>query len=213
MRNMIDSLLKSVNKISEIDQIIAQIDNKERDKKFADNMRSVIGLLLKSVDKISEINQKIAQIDKVTTYPYRINTFKVCESEMLSKNEMNRLDEDKSTPKNKDKTKDKDKTKTKTVDKDKNIPKTKTVDKDKNKTESEYKFGNVYFDEEIEVINDDDWILRKIVIVSWNNNYASKLYENWAFYEDKYVYTRFEKLYTFLGEELYTGEDKATLSK
>ena len=212
MRSMIDSLLQSVNKISEINKKIAQIDNKEPDNKFADNMRSMIDLLLRSVNKISEINQKIAQIDKVTTYPYRKKTFKVCESEMLSKNEMNRLDEDKNTPKDKDKDKTKTKTvdkdknipKTKTVDKVKNIPKTKTVDKDKDKTESEYKFGKVYFDEEMEVINDDDWILRKIVIVSWNNNYASKLCENWAFYEDNYVYTRFEKLYTFLGEELYT---------
>ena len=60
---MIDSLLKSVNKISEIDQKIAQIDNKGLDNKFTDNMSSMINSLLKSVNKISEINKKIAQID------------------------------------------------------------------------------------------------------------------------------------------------------
>ena len=67
-------------------------------------MRSMIDLLLKSVNKISEIDQKIAQIDKVTTYPYGINTFKVCESEMISKNKLNRLDEDKDKTKIKDNT-------------------------------------------------------------------------------------------------------------
>ena len=83
MRSMIDLLINSVNKTSEINQKIARIDNKESDNKFTDNMRSVIDSLLKSVNKISEINQKIVQIDKVTTYLYRINTFKVCESEMI----------------------------------------------------------------------------------------------------------------------------------
>ena len=60
MRSMINSLLKSVNKISEIDQKIAQIGNKEPDNKFTDNMRSMIDSLLKSVNKISVINKKIA---------------------------------------------------------------------------------------------------------------------------------------------------------
>ena len=74
MRSMIDLLLKSVNKISNINKKIAQIDNK-----FTDNMGSMIDSLLKSVNKISEINKKITQ-----TYPYGTNAFKV--SEMLSKN-------------------------------------------------------------------------------------------------------------------------------
>ena len=106
MTSMIDLLLKSVTKISEIDQKIARIDNKESDNKFTDNMRSMIDLLLKSVNKISEIDQKIAQIDKVTTYLYGINTFKVCESELISKNKLNRLDDDNDKTKDKTKTKD-----------------------------------------------------------------------------------------------------------
>ena len=50
---MLDSLLKSVNKISEINIRISQIDNK-----FTDNMRFMRNLLLKSVNKISEIDKK-----------------------------------------------------------------------------------------------------------------------------------------------------------
>ena len=58
MRFMIYSLLKSLNKISEIDKKISLIDNK-----FTDNMRFMIDSLLKSANKISEINKKITQID------------------------------------------------------------------------------------------------------------------------------------------------------
>ena len=105
MRFMIGSLLQSVNKISEINKKISLIDRVKADNKFTDNMTSVIDSLLKSVNKISEIDQKIAQIDKVTTYPYGINTFKVCGSEILSNNKLNRLDEDKNTPKDKNKDK------------------------------------------------------------------------------------------------------------
>ena len=38
MRSMIDLLLQSVYKISEINKKIAQIDNKKPDNKFTDNM-------------------------------------------------------------------------------------------------------------------------------------------------------------------------------
>ena len=67
-----DSLLKSVNKISEINKKITQIDDKSLNKiseidkkillidnKFTDNMRFMIDSLLKSVNKISGINKKI----------------------------------------------------------------------------------------------------------------------------------------------------------
>ena len=50
---MMDSLLKSVNKILEIDIKISQID-----KKFTDDMRFMMDSLLKSVNKISEIDKK-----------------------------------------------------------------------------------------------------------------------------------------------------------
>ena len=41
----------------------------------------VIKIALSSKD-----DKRLQTSDKVTTYPYRINTFKACESEMLSKN-------------------------------------------------------------------------------------------------------------------------------
>ena len=163
-------------------------------------MRSMIDSLLKSVNKISEINKRIQ------TYSYKTNAFKICESEMLSKNKLNRLDENKNTPKDK------------------------TICiiniKDKNKTKSECEDKNrlvmVYSDEEMEVIKGDEWIRRKILLVFWNNNnnnyyyyyyYISKLCENWAFFKDNYIYTRFEELCTCSSEALYTREHKATLSK
>ena len=58
LRFIIDSLLKPVNKISEIDVKIPQTDNK-----FTDNMRFMIDSSLKSVNKISEIDKKISQND------------------------------------------------------------------------------------------------------------------------------------------------------
>ena len=101
MRSMIDSLLQSVNKISEIDQKISLIDRIEAENKFIDNMRSMIDSLLQSVNKISKINKKIAQInkrtqtfDKITTYPYGTPDIKFCDSEMLSKNKLNKFDDD-----------------------------------------------------------------------------------------------------------------------
>ena len=57
---MIDSLLLSINKLSEIDNKISQIDKKETENKFTDNMRSMITSLSKSIDKVSEIDRKIS---------------------------------------------------------------------------------------------------------------------------------------------------------
>ena len=68
MRSMICSLSQSINKISEIDNTISQIDKKEPDKKFIDNMRSMINSLSLSIDEVSEIDNKIshtALIEKV----------------------------------------------------------------------------------------------------------------------------------------------------
>ena len=42
----------------------------------------------KQINKIalsSNDNKRLQTFDKITTYPYGINAFKVCESEMLSK--------------------------------------------------------------------------------------------------------------------------------
>ena len=44
----------------------------------------------------------------------------------------------------------------------------------------------------MEVLNDDDWIRKKIILVYWNNKHISKIWENWAFYKDNYICTRFE---------------------
>ena len=123
---------------------------------------------------------------------------------MLSKNKLNRLDENKNTPK------------------DKNICIINIKDKNKTKSEcnDENKVVMVYSDEEMKVIKGDDWIRKKVLLVLWNYYYhyyyyyyyyISKLCENWAFYKDNYVYTRFEELCTFSGEALYTREHKATL--
>ena len=65
----------------------------------------------------------------------------------------------------------------------------------------------------IYIIEGDDWIQKKIILVFWNNNYISRLCENWAFYNNNYVYISFEELCTFPGEAIYTTEHKATLSK
>ena len=77
----------------------------------------------------SNDDKRLQTYDKVTTYPYGTPAIKVCESEMLSKNKLNRLDEDKSIPK------DKDNDKYVYATKDKAIPKTITehIDKNKNK--------------------------------------------------------------------------------
>ena len=50
IRFMMDSLLKSVNKLSEIDKKVSHIDNK-----FTYNVRFMIDLLLKSVNKIQRL--------------------------------------------------------------------------------------------------------------------------------------------------------------
>ena len=86
MRSMIDSLLQSVNKISEINKKIAQIDNKEPDNKFTDNMRSMIDLLLQSVNKVLDINKKISQIDNKISHATLIkkflNTYQLCNKDL-----------------------------------------------------------------------------------------------------------------------------------
>ena len=58
MRSTTDSLSQSINKVSEIDQNIPQIDKKEPKNKFIDNMKSKIVSLSQS------INNKTSQIDK-----------------------------------------------------------------------------------------------------------------------------------------------------
>ena len=54
---MQDSLSNLVDNLSEI-------NNKEPENKFVDNMKSMMTSLTQSINKISQIDQKIAQIDK-----------------------------------------------------------------------------------------------------------------------------------------------------
>ena len=80
MRFMIYSLLKSVNKISEIEKKLSLIDNKEPDKNFTDNMRFMIYSLSKSVNKISEIDKEISRIDRkmISNMPYKDKNNTIC---------------------------------------------------------------------------------------------------------------------------------------
>ena len=41
-----------------------QVDKKEQENKFIDNMRSIMTSLLQNINEISEIDRKISQIDK-----------------------------------------------------------------------------------------------------------------------------------------------------
>ena len=61
----------------------------------------------------SNDDKRIQTFDKVKTFPYETNVFKVCESEMLSKNKLNERDEDIDNTK----TEDIDNTKTEDIDK------------------------------------------------------------------------------------------------
>ena len=55
---MMASLSLSIDKISEIDRKISQIDKKEQDNKFIDSVRSMMDLLSQSLNKILEIDKK-----------------------------------------------------------------------------------------------------------------------------------------------------------
>ena len=72
----------------------------------------------------------------------------------------------------------------------------------------------VYFDEQMELINNNHWIRRKTFKVFWNNNTISELCEKRIFYNDNYAYIRLEEHLTLSGESLYIiREHKASLSK
>ena len=60
---MLFSLTQSIDKVSEIDRKILQIDNKEPDNTFTDGMRSMVSSLSQSLDKISKIGNDISKID------------------------------------------------------------------------------------------------------------------------------------------------------
>ena len=75
MRSMIASLLQSIDKVSEINQKIAQIDKKESENKFIDNMRSMMDSLSESIDKISQTDKETSQAVLIEKFP---NTYQLC---------------------------------------------------------------------------------------------------------------------------------------
>ena len=79
MRSMMTSLSQSINKISEIDRKILQIDKKEQEKKFIDNMRSMMTLLSQSVDKVSETGKRISQAVLIEKFP---KTYQLCNKDL-----------------------------------------------------------------------------------------------------------------------------------
>ena len=151
----------------------------------------------------SNDDKRLQTFDKVTTFPYRTNAFKVCESEMLSKNKLSEHDEGKSMPKDKDKTtpktktedKDKPTNKNKTEDKDKTTTKTKakTKSEDKDKTTTKTKAKTEDKDEGIDRGRNmfiqmfqhakrtrdkkGNWKKRQIVWVFWEDGHVSELCE------------------------------------
>ena len=61
---MTDSLLRSIDKVSDINKKISKIDKKELENQFIDTMRSMTTLLSQHTDKVSDIDKKISEIDK-----------------------------------------------------------------------------------------------------------------------------------------------------
>ena len=134
---------------------------------------------------------------KVATFPYGANIFKVCESEILSKNKLNESDEDIDNTKTEDidigKTEDIDNTKTEDIDntktedtanaKTEDIDNTKTEDIDNTKTEAKdegiHRDRNIF----IQVFRyskrwrdkKGNWKIRQVVWVFWDSGHVSKL--------------------------------------
>ena len=183
----------------------------------------------------SNDDKRIQTFDKVTTFPHGANVFKVCEGEMLSKNKLIGIDDDKNMLKDNDN--DEDKTTIKTIakieDKDKTTIKatvkiednttatTNTNTEDKNMAKSKTKAKSEDIDEEIQMFpcsktwndEEDNWKIRRIVLVFRNNGHVSELCEKWIYRDGNHAIKRFEELRTSSGEVIFTREHKVTLSK
>ena len=57
-----------------------------------------------------------------------------------------------------------------------------------------------------------DFIKKQSVWVFWSNH-VTELCEKWIYKNNEYAYTRFEKIYKYSGEVLYTREHKAIALK
>ena len=73
MRSMMASLSLSIDKVSEIDKKISQVDKKEPENKFMYKMRSMVTSLSQSIHKVSEIDKKISQIELIEKFHNSIN--------------------------------------------------------------------------------------------------------------------------------------------
>ena len=63
MRSTMVSLLQSIDNVIDIDKKISQIDKKEPENNFIDNMRSMTASLPQSIDKVSEIDKKYHKLN------------------------------------------------------------------------------------------------------------------------------------------------------
>ena len=76
---MMTSLSLSIDKVSEIDNKISQIDKKEQENKSIDNMRSMVSSLSQSIDKVSEIDKKISYASLIVNFP---NIYQLCYNDL-----------------------------------------------------------------------------------------------------------------------------------
>ena len=106
-------------------------------QKFRSHHHTVFTEEVNKIAVSSNDDKRIQTFDKVTTFPYEANAFKLCESEMLSKNKLGEFDEDIDTTKTEDndisKTEDIDNTKTEDIDNTKTEDKDEDIDNGRNK--------------------------------------------------------------------------------
>ena len=76
---MLASLSLSIDKVSEIDHKISQIDKKETENKFTDNMRFMTNSLSQSINKVSEIDKKISYALLIEKF---LNTYQLCNKDL-----------------------------------------------------------------------------------------------------------------------------------
>ena len=69
----------SIDKISEINNKISQIDKKETKNKYTDNMRFMINSLSQPIDKVSEIDKKISHAPLIEKF---LNTYQLCNNDL-----------------------------------------------------------------------------------------------------------------------------------
>ena len=79
MRSMLASLSFPIDKVSEIHSKISQIDKKETENKFTDNMRFMINSLSQSIDKVSKIDKEISNALLIEKF---LKTYQLCNKDL-----------------------------------------------------------------------------------------------------------------------------------